>query len=452
MPTITPLAYIEPLNVLKAWQNCSYLAFLDSALPHPERGRWSYLAVDPIGVFQVIDNKAYWNNAPLNMPPLEALRHQLQLHGFPHARKRSNPQDPPFQGGAIGTIGYDSAHLFEKIPDAELKSEAPLTQINIGFYERLFAWDVIDKRMFWIAPEGVAPPAIHQPDSDFQTTLEPLIWHAQTPRDVFENNVRNAIDMIRNGDLFQVNLAHRFIAHSPTPPDPYAVYETLRSNNPAPFSALLTTPEGFIASSSPERFLKVVNGYIETRPIKGTRRRHRDPVQDQAAIDELASSDKDRAENVMIVDLLRNDLSKVCTPLSIEVPALCAVESYAHVHHLVSVVTGQLKQDYDALDLIAATFPGGSITGAPKIKAMEAIARLEKTRRGTYCGAIGYIGFDGTLDLNIAIRTLVCEKQTLSLHAGGGITLLSDPASEYDETLAKAEKILSCLGVLDNHS
>ena len=202
----------------------------------------------------------------------------------------------------------------------------------------------------------------------------------------------------------------------------------------------------FIASTSPERFLKLVGRDVETRPIKGTVRRAADAAADRSNADWLANSEKDRAENTMIVDLLRNDLSRVCEPGSVDVPVLCAIETYASVHHLVSVVTGRLKPEKDIVDLIAATFPGGSITGAPKIKAMEIIAQLEGAPRGPYCGAIGYIGFDGNADLNIAIRTLVCDGERFSLHAGGGITLLSDPASEYDETLAKAERILGALG------
>ena len=278
--------------------------------------------------------------------------------------------------------------------------------------------------------------------------LPALAWREGRDRGAYEAEVARVVDYIRAGDIFQANLSRSFEAVSDLPLDPISCYRALRTANPAPFAALLVLEEGFVASTSPERFLRIDGEAVEARPIKGTRRRVADPREDRAAVAALAASAKDRAENVMIVDLLRNDLSRVCRPGSIAVPMLCGVETYASVHHLTSVVIGRLAAGRDALDLLAAAFPGGSITGAPKIRAMEIIAELERRERGVYCGSLGWIGYDGAADLNIAIRTLTARGRAVSLAAGGGVTLLSEPASEFDETLAKAERLLQAFSGL----
>jgi para-aminobenzoate synthetase component 1 len=251
---------------------------------------------------------------------------------------------------------------------------------------------------------------------------------------------------IREGDCYQVNLAQRFAAYCSG--NPWSAYQALRTFNPAPFSAFLNTPQVQVLSSSPERFLKVQDRLVETKPIKGTRPRHPDPARDAASAEELRNSLKDRAENLMIVDLLRNDIGKNCAPGSVHVPGLFEVESYATVHHLVSTVHGRLAEDRDALDLLRGCFPGGSITGAPKIRSMEIIEELEPHRRGIYCGAIGYVGFDGNMDTNIAIRTLVHSGNTIRFWAGGGIVADSDPELEYQECYHKAAALLH---LLDRH-
>jgi len=254
---------------------------------------------------------------------------------------------------------------------------------------------------------------------------------------------RRIHDYIRNGDCYQVNLAQRFAAAASG--DPWLAYQALRVINPAPFSAYLSTPYAQILSASPERFLKVQNGRVETRPIKGTRPRAGHPRLDAELVEALRQSEKDRAENVMIVDLLRNDLSKNCALGSVKVPRLFEVESFATVHHLVSTVTGELEPGRDALDLLRGCFPGGSITGAPKLRAMQIIEELEPHRRGVYCGAIGYIGFDGNMDLNIAIRTLVYSGGVIRCSAGGGIVADSRLEDEYQETFDKAAAMLKLL-------
>jgi len=250
-------------------------------------------------------------------------------------------------------------------------------------------------------------------------------------------------DYIRNGDCYQVNFAQRFSA--PAEGDGWTAYRRLRELNPAPFAAYINTPYGQALSSSPERLLKLDARRVETKPIKGTRPRGDTPEGDSAMAEELAGSRKDQAENLMIVDLLRNDIGRVCRPGSIAVPKLFDIESYATVHHLVSTVAGELATDRDAFDLLRACFPGGSITGAPKIRAMQIIEELEPHRRGLYCGSIGYIGFDGNMDVNITIRTLVYNRGEIRCWAGGGIVHDSDVDAEYQETFDKAEAMLRLL-------
>ncbi|RPI62525.1 MAG: aminodeoxychorismate synthase component I, partial [Lysobacterales bacterium] len=242
----------------------------------------------------------------------------------------------------------------------------------------------------------------------------------------------------------QVNLAQRFEAQAEG--DAWHAYVRLRELNPAPFAAYLDLPDGKIVSSSPERFLRLRDGHVETKPIKGTRPRSKDATRDRALAEELRTSAKDRAENVMIVDLLRNDLGKVCVPGSVRASKLFDIESFASVHQLVSTVEGRLAPGKHALDLIAACFPGGSITGAPKVAAMKIIEELEPQRRSVYCGSIGYIGFDGNMDTNIAIRTLVQQGDRVYTWAGGGVVADSNVDAEYQECLDKAAAMLAVMG------
>jgi para-aminobenzoate synthetase component 1 len=271
-------------------------------------------------------------------------------------------------------------------------------------------------------------------------------WTSNFTRASYERMVREVIERILSGDIFQANVAQRFEARVPTGFDHFGFYRRLRILNPAPFSAYLTHADFILASASPERFLKVEGGRVETRPIKGTRRRFTDPVLDAFQALALTESRKDRSENVMIVDLLRNDLSKVCVAGSVQVPQLCGLETFASVHHLVSSVVGCLEEGLSAVDVLAASFPGGSVTGAPKVRAMEIITEMEGHARGPYCGAIGYIGFDGTMDTNIVIRTAAFRGGSCVVQAGGGITTASEPAGEYDETLDKARAIFEAFG------
>jgi para-aminobenzoate synthetase component 1 len=263
-------------------------------------------------------------------------------------------------------------------------------------------------------------------------------------RAAYLSAVQRVIEYIRAGDCFQVNLAQRLLYPAAEPPFEY--YLRLRSCNPANFGCYFDLGDFTIASASPERFLRVDKGEVETRPIKGTRPRGATPAEDQSRIQELEQSAKDRAENVMIVDLLRNDLGRVCQYGSVRVPAVCRLESYRFVHHLVSEVRGRLWPGLGPVDLLRAAFPGGSVTGAPKIRAMEIIAELESAARGPYCGCLGYLGFDGAMDTNILIRTLILGRGWIQLPVGGGIVADSVPEREYDETWYKAEGLVRSLG------
>jgi len=440
--------------------------------------RWSFLAAEPFGIFRVREGRAFWNGAPLVDAPLAALRRLLDRHRLP-----PDPADPaPFRGGCAGYIAYDFGRTLERQIAPALPSG--VDDVALGFYDVVVAMDHATGRVTvyssGLLEDGAArlrrarergenmrallmeavltggqstgaasPEPAAGAARDASQGSRPFTFHASHDREAWGEAVRRVQAYIRAGDIFQANIARRFSASLPPGFDAFAFYRALRTENPAPFAAFMGFGDLAIASSSPERFLALRDGLVETRPIKGTARRSRDPDADAAAASALLASEKDRAENVMIVDLLRNDLSRVCAPHSVEVPALCALESYANVHHLTSVVRGRLAPGRDAVDLIAASFPGGSITGAPKIRAMDIITQIEGAARGVYCGAIGYIGFDGGMDLNIAIRTVAFQGGEAVFQAGGGITLLSDPQQEYDETEAKAARLFSafaCMG------
>lgn len=273
-----------------------------------------------------------------------------------------------------------------------------------------------------------------------------VAWESSFSRRGYIAAVEQVIELILAGDLFQANIAQRFKARLPAGFDPLALYQRLRSLNPAPFAALSRYGKLTIASSSPERFLKLDGRNVETRPIKGTIARCNDLKEDRGRASRLCASGTDRAENVMIVDLLRNDVSRVCTARSVEVPVLCGLESYASVRHLTSVVTGKLTRQEDTVTLLKACFPGRSITGAPKVRSMEVINQIERVAREVYCGAIGFISFSGHMDTDIAIRTVTVSDDLAVFHAGSGVTAMSDPEAEYEETIAKAQRIFDAFG------
>ena len=443
------IEWIDPIAAASRLADLPGLSLLDSAMAHPTLGRYSVLAADPFGIFVVREGTAYWNGVAEFDRPLDALRARLA-----RCACVAIPGLPPFQGGAIGSIAYEFGWSLEgRAPPMPACGD----DVHLAFHDVVVAFDHVEKTC-WLIASGLpavgdarrarAQARIAQVMAHFDrwapspTRSKPgLVWRPTIGRETYRGHVERVKAFIGAGDIYQANIAQRFLATLPAGTDPLALYRDLRLGNPAPFCAYLDQGGRHVLSTSPELFLRLRGHHVETRPIKGTARRNNDEAADRIAGETLVASRKDRAENVMIVDLLRNDLSRVCTPASVDVPMLCGLESYAGLHHLVSVVEGELSNDRDALDLVAASFPGGSITGAPKLRAMEIIAELEGASRGLYCGAIGSFGFDGSLDLNIAIRTLVIEDGVVELRTGGGITILSDADVEYEETLTKAHRI-----------
>lgn len=361
--------------------------------------------------------------------------------------------DLPFRGGAAGYFAYDLGRLLEPVlAAARPEHTAPkMADIALGFYQHALIIDHQQQRTYALAPVSAIehceefwqrPHALGQ--FDFRLRRP---WQSNMTQAEYTAKIEQIHHHLRAGDCYQINLAQRFSA--PYEGDEWLAYIALREANRAPFSAYLRHPQGTVLSLSPERFLQTSRqGQVQTKPIKGTRPRHADPAEDQRQRQLLAAAEKDQAENLMIVDLLRNDLSRVCLPGSVRVPSLFAIESFNAVHHLVSTVTGQLSSPAQSIDLLRAAFPGGSITGAPKISAMQIIESLEPDRRSVYCGSIGYINKDGSSDTNIAIRTLLAAQGTMHCWAGGGIVMDSQAPTEYQETFDKVERILPVLAEL----
>ncbi len=423
--------------------------FLDSGRPARQQGRYDILLSDPYLTLttrgQTTEICDVDSQQLSSEDPFAILSHYLAQHS-------EQSGDLPFTGGAAGYFAYDLGHRLESLPDTTV-TDITMPEMAIGFYDAALivdhetqqSWLVCGERQqannpFWELMSGLAVSGQKlacATEREFRTTSE---VQADISREEYAQGFERIQDYIQEGDCYQVNYTQRFSAGFAG--DSWAAYQTLRRINPAPFSAYMKIPEGAILSSSPERFLKLDRGQVETKPIKGTRPRMDDPKADQAMIEELSNSLKDRAENVMIVDLLRNDLGKSCIPGSVRVPELFAIESFATVHHLVSTVTGELDPKHSVVDLLRGGFPGGSITGAPKLRAMEIIEELEVHKRSIYCGSLGYIGFDRQMDTNIAIRTLLVNEGKMHCWAGGGIVRDSVMAEEYQECLDKARAML----------
>ncbi len=458
---VREISYCDPLAAFSLFSEQPYALFLDSAQITDRLGRYSFIAIDPFLTMTSKNGQILLGQKKMQGNPFEILKAQLDQYAITH---RSGL--PPFQTGVAGYFGYDLGHHLEVLPQAHL-DDMEFPDLILGFYDVVIAFDHLQHRA-WIFssgyPESDEPkrrkrahsraqeiedklnqaPAI--PDTPQPAEQPTTIKSNYTNRESYEDAVQQVIDYIYAGDIFQANLSQRFEAQLPIQDSPFKLYRRLRTINPAPFAAYLNFENVVIASASPERFLLLRDNWIETRPIKGTRPRGTTTESDQQYAAALLGSEKDRAENVMIVDLLRNDLSRVCQDHTVKTPEICALESYATVHHLVSTIEGQLKPGRTAIDLLQATFPGGSITGAPKIRAMEIIAELEPTQRGPYCGSVGYISFSGDMDTSIIIRTYAIKENRVTFQAGGGIVADSSPAAEYDETIDKARALMHALG------
>jgi len=446
----------DPVGWCRAFAGQPGLALFDSALKDRQLSRYSFLGIDPFARLEADRTGVRLNGADAGSDPFEAIAALCEQYAV-----ESRSGLPPFQTGLAGYFGYGLRHHVEKVP-AHARADIAWPDLILGLYDLVLAVDHTTQQA-WLLASGypeVSPGArreraearIAWARGRLRTAAQsPLMasWAIAATPDLsqaeFKRTVRRTIDYIEAGDIYQANITQRFRARLPSGFDRLALYQALRIRNPATFAAYLDFGATSILSSSPERFLKVSDGRVETRPIKGTRPRGRGPAEDKALAAELLASAKDRAENLMIVDLLRNDISRVCKIGSVKVPTLCGLESYATVHHLVSVVTGELARDRNAVDLLRACFPGGSVTGAPKIRAMEIIAALEPTARGPYCGSIGYLSADGAMDSSIVIRTYCIQGQDLTFQVGGGIVADSDPQAEYEESLDKAKALIEVL-------
>ena len=442
----------DPLETYARVSHLPHPIFLDSAERGP-RGRYSFVTADPVSVIRSSGDAGALG---------------LALKGMGGADALPLPGLPPFQGGAAGCIAYEWGSTLERLPPLA-PDDLGVPDVLLGIYDWVIAWDH-EQQAAWIISRGLGgrdpcrrleevramlatragaptrPPnraGVHRPGTHTVPDLAPLPVRSSFDRLSYERAVEQVRQHILAGDVFQVNISQRF--ELPVARPPLELYRALRERHPAGFAALMETEEFAILSSSPERFVRTDGRQVETRPIKGTRPRGDTPAADRALAAELATSAKDHAENVMIVDLMRNDLYRVCRPGTVRVPELCVLEAHPTVHHLVSTVEGELAPGADAAALLRAAFPGGSVTGAPKVRAMEIIAELEPTRRGVYCGCVGYLSVTGAADFSIAIRTAVVRDGLAFVSAGGGITADSDPAEEYDETIAKVRGVLAAL-------
>lgn len=442
---------LPPIRAFAGLREAPYSFILDSVMDVGGHGRYSVLGAWPAAVLTTKGHRVAILREGVEEShegdAFECLRELLREH------RQAHQGASPYGPGAVGYLGYDLCHLVEDVPSTAA-DDLGLPDMYLGLYDVVAVYDHHAQRA-WIVAESRAGEradrlahvlqhgaAGAQPASADAASAGGGLERNFTRRDYLEA-VTQAKEYIAAGDIFQVNLSQRFSL--PWPGSAFDLYLRLRRLNPAPFAAFLSFPDLAVASSSPELFLQARGREVITRPIKGTRPRGATPAEDERLRQELLASEKDRAELLMITDLERNDLGRVCQFGSVRVPDLRVVETYATVHHLVATVAGALREEVDAVDLLRATFPGGSITGAPKVRAMEIIDELEPTARGVYTGAIGHLGFDGSVTLNVAIRTIVVTHGWAHYQVGGGIVADSDAAAEYQETLDKGKALTQAL-------
>ena len=443
---VEKLGFYKPLcEVFGLYCQNKGAAFLDSSL-HNALGRYSIIGLNPYLVLEERDGRCYSNGMEQEQTFEQLLRKYLA------GNREENPTELPLIAGAIGYFSYDYGRKFEAIKTIH-KKDREIPDAWFCFYDNYLIEDV-GKRILYISAKGI----LEEPGASIAGIKRQIKgklcykresppkhnmaaeFTADFPKEFYQDAIAQMIRYIIEGDIYIANMTQRLSI--PSKKGPYEVFTYLRKHNPAPFGAYLNGGDFQVISASMERFLKLRNGWVETRPIKGTRRRGVNAEEDMQLKEELRNSEKDKSELLMIVDLLRNYLSKVCRTGSVQVTELFAVETYATVFHLVSTIIGQIEEGCGVIELIEATFPGGSITGAPKIRAMEIIDELERGCRGIYTGSIGYLSLDGSCDLNIAIRTAIYQNGIYQLGIGGGITCESETEFEYEETLQKAKAIL----------
>jgi len=471
----TPLTAPEFFELIK---DRPYSFFLDSGMDPQRLGRYSFLGSEPFLVMSSRGSEITLvrgrEHEVQHGNPFDTIGKLLEIYKLDHC-----PAPVPFLGGAVGYFSYDLCHFIEHLTSTAI-DDLKFPECYFAFYDAIFAFDHLEGRAYlvatgfpeleegqrlkrarmrleemkdWLCPghSVIASEAKQSRDRDCFVATAPhndkqnkeiRLKSNFTPEEYMKavNRVR---EYIAAGDVFQVNLSQRFEADLEIPP--YELYKRLRRVNPAPFASYLNFPGVAIVSASPERFLKVQGALVETRPIKGTRPRGRDHVEDQRLAQELTRSIKDRAENVMIVDLERNDLGRVCRYGTIKVTELAILETFPTIFHLTSTIVGRLRRGKSDIDLLKATFPGGSITGAPKVRAMEIIDELEPSKRSVYTGSIGYLSFNGDLDINIVIRTFLIKEGRAYFQVGGGIIYDSDSEAEYMETLDKAKALIQAM-------
>ncbi len=435
---------LNSFELFTIFRNDKNSFILDSAMDREKLGRYSFISSNPFKVLK-------YKNTDQN--PLDYLQEELNKY------KGSNNTKLPFIGGAVGYLSYDLGNYIENLPRSA-KDDLNVYDLYFGLYNYVIVVDHLEEKTYIATPdidiekekkilEEVESRIINANENgvDFICYEEREVEHVKLESNFtkkqFEKSVQKVKDYIRSGDIYQVNLTQRF--NGKTVLSSYELYRDLRNISPAPFGAYLNFDDFNILSNSPERFIKCIDRKIETRPIKGTRPRGKTKEEDLRLQEELRNSEKDRAELLMIVDLERNDIGRISKVGTVKVPELFIIEPYANVNHLVATVTGEVEDGKDSVDVIKATFPGGSITGAPKIRSMEIIDELEPTQRNVYTGSIGYIGFNGDMDLNIAIRTIIKKDDDVYFQVGGGMTWGSNPSDEYQETLDKAKSIMKAL-------
>lgn len=448
---------LTAFEIYKCFNGNDKSFFLDSSMLESSYSRFSVIGFEPFLFFESkgknIKVKHFNEVRIFNGNPFDELDILLKTY------RAVNNTNLPFAGGAVGYFAYDLCQHLEKLPKRAV-DDIDLPDMAVGFYDKVIVVEHDTKRTFlsiidFSFNDGFKLHSmfdrintiLNRSKNDNKSNLRYVEneFHpiSNFSKEEYVRIINKAKEYIRNGDIYQVNLSQRFKADIYL--KPIEIYNLLRINNPAPFAAYLEYDGYSVLSSSPERFLKIEGSAIESRPIKGTMPRGKDVTEDREKIKVLRESQKDMAENLMIVDLMRNDLGRVCKIGTITVKEIFKIETYATVHHLVSTVEGELRKGVSSVECIKATFPGGSITGAPKIRAMQIIDELEPTARSVYTGSIGYIGFNGAMDLNIAIRTIIIRGKNAYYQVGGGIVWDSDPILEYEETLHKGQALMKTL-------